>query len=235
MSGLTQQQAAGHGALAKGRPAARNIRKCFPSTEIVGKRIKNGSTQFLDNVVPIRTGILCPVAVVLTGALHPCTNYSFFLHAYVFLCTHKCIHKTCLQAAYKQKQQPDLWPHVFTYSFPLPKGLRNSSLVGLPQDLWTDEHTNCKRAELPPHVAPTKVSRSEKPDGRLFMLLFPRSARSCSCWSVPSAVQEDFCAYWKILKYSSFSKGECLSKWPLCSSPLLFIGVSFSKDFEYIL
>lgn len=175
----------------------------------MAKRIKNGSTQFLDNIVPNRTGILCPVAVVLTGALHPCTGYSFFLHAYVFLRTYKCIHKICLQAAYKQKQQPDLWPHIFACSFPSPRGLRNWSLMGLPQDLWTHEHTYCKRAESPPCVAPTKVSRSEKPDGRLFMQLVPRSARSCSwasCWPVPSAVQKDFCAYQKILKYCSFSR-----------------------------
>jgi len=101
MSEITRQQAAGHGASAEGQSAVRNIRKCFTSIEIVGKRIKNGSFQNLDNMISIRTGILCPVAVVPTGALHPCKAYRFFLRVCVFLRTHKCIHKIRLQAAYK--------------------------------------------------------------------------------------------------------------------------------------
>lgn len=105
--------------------------------------------------------------------------------------------------------------------------MRNSYLMELPLDLWTDEPTNCK-CVLTSH---TKVSRSEKPHWKRFIKLVP-SSTCChswvSCWSEPSAALEHFCVYSKILIYSRFNRGECFSKWPLCTSSL-FTGASFSK------
>lgn len=72
----------------------------FQALRVWKRGSKVGLFNF-DNMVPIRTGILC--AVVPTGILHLGTGYIFFQYAYVFLCTCKCTQKICLQAAYKQK------------------------------------------------------------------------------------------------------------------------------------
>lgn len=176
--------------LGKGQPAVQNIRKCFLNTETVQKKIKNGSTQFCQHSsYHDRNFLSCTQQGSSIRA-----GYVFFPRAYVFLYTCKCTQKICLQAAYEQKQKCDLWSHFFVCFFPLLKRLRNSYLVELPQDLGSDKPTNGKRAP----ISHTKVSKSEKPHWKLFIQLVPSSACShywVSCWSVPSATQELFCAY----------------------------------------
>lgn len=50
----------------------------FQALRVWKRGSKMGQLNF-DNMVPVRTGVLCPVAVVPTGILHPSTGYIFFL------------------------------------------------------------------------------------------------------------------------------------------------------------
>lgn len=109
----------------------------FQALRVWKRGSEMGQLNF-DNMVPVvRNFMSCGCG---TNRDPPSVHWlHYFLYAYVFLCTCKCTQKICLQAAYKQKQKPDLWPHSFLCSFASPKRPRNLYLMELPQDAGTED------------------------------------------------------------------------------------------------